>query len=179
MKTAKTKSKDVAVAALVSAFLPYIRKRAVRIESVGLAFDDIVQEGLIGLLNAVDSYDETKGTAFETFAIACIDNRIRSVLRQDARKKNQPLSNYISMSHESYDERIMEVSGSMSPEDFVVLREEVQLLLGRINENLSSFEKDVLALYLEGYSYLAISEILSSNPKSVDNALQRARRKLK
>lgn len=157
--------------------MPYIRKRASRIKSVGLAYDDIVQEGLIGLLSAVDRFEEGRGASFETFAITCIDNRISSALRQDSRRKNRPLNNYTSLFDE---ERVgWKVSVSGSPEDLYILREEVREIMERIRRSLSSFEKDVLSLYLDGYSYLAISELLSSSHKSVDNALQRARRKLK
>lgn len=169
--------KEDAATALVKAFMPYIRKRASRIKSVGLAYDDIVQEGLIGLLSAVDSYEEGRGASFETYAITCIDNRIYTALRQDARKKNRPLNDYTPLSDEEGETRNAPVSES--PEELYILRETVRETIERINRNLSSFEKDVLALYLEGYSYLAISELLSSSPKSVDNALQRARRKLK
>jgi len=157
--------------------MPYIKKRASRIKSVGLAYEDLVQEGLIGLLNAIDRFDETKGAAFETFAITCIDNRILSALRADARKKNQPLNNYISIFDDT--EQPLYTPDSSSPENLVIIREEIKNIQNNIRENLSSFEKKVLALYLDGYSYLAISELLSSSPKSVDNALQRARRKLK
>ncbi len=161
----------------MKAFLPYIRKRASRIKSVGLAYDDIIQEGLIGLLGAVDTFDEERGVSFETYAIACIDNRIYSALRQDSRKKNLPLNSSLSLSEN--EDSSLEVLVTQSLEDLVILREEVSAVLEQIHEDLSSFEKKVLALYLEGYSYLAISELLSSSPKSVDNALQRARRKLK
>ena len=166
-------------AALVRAFMPYIRKRASRVHLVGLAYDDVVQEGLIGLFSAVDGYDSAFGTAFETYAITCIDNHIRSALRREMRKKNIPLNDYYSFSDSGGEQWLAGAEPAISLEDFVIVREEVRDTVKRIHLNLSSFEKDVLALYLEGYSYLAISELLSSTPKSVDNALQRARRKLK
>lgn len=138
--------------------------------------DDIVQEGLIGLLNAIESYNEEKGSSFEAFAIACIDNRIYSALRQMVAKKNVPLVDYVSLS-ENPEEMIS--STLPSSEEIVILREELETVIEKINENLSKFEKKVLELYLEGYSYIAISELLHSSSKSVDNALQRARKKLK
>lgn len=170
-------SREEDATSLVRAFLPYIKKRASRIKSVGLAYDDIIQEGLIGLLDAIDGFDDSKGASFEAFALVCIDNRIYSALRQNARQKHMPLNNYLSMSNG--DEHRLILPQSSSPEELVILREEIGSISRHISENLSLFEKRVLSLYLEGYSYLAISELLSSSAKSVDNALQRARKKLK
>lgn len=172
-----TNKRDDAAASLVQTFLPYIKKRASRIKSMGLAFDDLVQEGLIGLLDAIDGFDETVGIPFDTYAITCIDNRVYSALRKDARKKNYPLNNYISISHDEELPAFARVESS--PENLMVLREEISRIKQSIRENLSSYERQALSLYLEGYSYLAISEFLSSTPKSVDNALQRARKKIK
>ena len=157
--------------------MPYINRRASRIKAVGMMHDDLVQEGLIGLLDAIDGYDEERGTSFEAFAIRCIDNRIYSALRQAARKKNTPLNDYLSLSDES--DKLQISQDIPSPEEIVILQEELNYLLTLIREDLSTFEKKVLALYLEGYSYMAISEMLATSSKSVDNALQRARKKLK
>jgi len=175
LNTKRHVSHEEDASSLVKAFMPYIKKRASRIRSVGLAYDDIVQEGLIGLLDAIDGYDDSRG-AFEAFALVCIDNRIYAALRHNARKKNLPLNDYLSIS--DGDDRL-DLPQASSPEELVILREEVGSVYRHIRENLSSFEKSVLSLYLEGYSYLAISEMLSSSAKSVDNALQRARKKLK
>jgi len=142
--------------------------------------EDVVQEGLVGLLDAIDGYDEERGSSFEAFAISCIDNRIFSVLRQLAAKKNAPLNDYLSLSEDQEEVySLFNLPASPSPEDIVILREELATTFTMIKENLSEFEKKVLALYLEGYSYIAISELLSTSSKSVDNALQRARKKLR
>ena len=172
--------KNTTFSVLVKSFMPYINKRASRIRLVGMMYEDIVQEGLIGLLDAIEGYDEERGASFETFAITCIDNRIHSALRQAAAKKNTPLVDYLSLSEnteEGYSS--LNLPEELSPEEIVILREELGLVFTMIKENLSEFEKKVLSLYLDGYSYIAISELLHTSSKSVDNALQRARKKLK
>ncbi|MCL1830877.1 MAG: sigma-70 family RNA polymerase sigma factor [Oscillospiraceae bacterium] len=173
-------NKNITFTSLVKVFMPYINKRASRIRLVGVMHEDIVQEGLIGLLNAIEAYDETRGSSFESFAISCIDNRIISALRQAATKSNAPFTDYMSLSeHEEEIYSFFDLPHQPSPEDVVIMKEELAAVLSMINENLSIFEKKVLALYLEGYSYIAIGEILHTSTKSIDNALQRARKKLK
>ena len=172
--------KKQAFSGLVKIFMPYIQKRASRISLIGMAHDDIVQEGLIGLFDAIEGYDEGKGASFETFAIVCIDNRIYSAFRQAAAKKNALFSDYLSLSEGGDDVYTFPRLPSIpSPEEIVILREELNAALAVVNENLSAFEKRVLGLYLEGYGYIAIAELLHISPKSVDNALQRARKKIK
>jgi len=172
--------KNTSFAILVRAFMPYINKRASRIQLVGIMQDDIIQEGLIGLLDAIDGYDKDRGSSFEAFAISCIDNRINSALRQALAKKNTPLADYLSFSEESEEAfSHFNLPIQPSPEEIVILREELSTTIKMIKDNLSEFEKKVLSLYLEGYSYIAISEILHTSSKSVDNAIQRARKKLK
>ncbi len=160
------------IEALVASFLPYIRSRAARIRSVGIDGDDIVQEGLIGLVRAFDTYDPQGGASFSTYAIACIDNGIASALRRATRRKDQPLNSSVPLSDE--------LPGfARDPQDLAIRRAELEGLAERIRQDLSSLEKRVLGLYLEGYSYSAMAEKLETTEKAVDNALQRARRKLK
>lgn len=155
--------------------MPYIQKRANSISIAGLDADDLVQEGLIGLFRAVESYDAAQGASFSTYAITCINNSITSAVKQAARKKHLPLSGYISLDEEDTGM----VSGGATPEELTIANEAYAALQTKINDNLSDFERDVLALYLEGYDYLAVAKRLDTTPKSVDNALQRARKKLK
>ena len=180
METDATYRKNNAFSSLVKVFMPYIHKRASRIKLVGMMHEDIVQEGLIGLLDAIDRYDEAKGSSFEAFAITCIDNRIFTALRQSAAKKNSPFYDYLSLSEDPEEiQSTFNMPVIPSAEEIVVLREDLAAAITMINENLSEFEKKVLALYLEGYSYIAISELLHTSSKSVDNALARARKKLR
>lgn len=176
LEAAKPRESDN-LAGLVANFMPYIRKRANRIKSLGLDADDIVQEGLIGLLGAVSAYSPDAGASFETFAITCIDNSINSALRAAARKKNAPLNSSVSLDADAEPGSLL--PRQPSAEDIAILREEYADVVRRINDELSAFERDVLALYLEGYSYGAMAEQLGTTPKAVDNALWRARQKLK
>ena len=164
--------REGSIETLVASFLPYIRSRAARIRSVGLDGDDSVQEGLIGLLRAFDTYDEAGGASFSTYAITCIDNGISSALRRTSREKDQPLNSSVPLSDD--------LPGFVrSPEDLAIRRVELEKLAERVRQDLTDLERKVLGLYLEGYSYHAMAEKLNATEKTVDNALQRARRKLK
>ena len=174
MSTIQHPKGDGAIESVVAAFLPYIRGRAARIRSIGLDGDDIVQEGLIGLLRAIETYDPEKGSAFNTYAISCIDNGIGSALRRASRKKNQLLNQSVELTDEQPAPTL-----SQDPEAMAIRRAELEEIAGRIQSDLSVLERQVLSLYLEGYSYSAMAEMLHATEKAVDNALQRARRKLK
>ena len=166
---------DSSLARQIAAYMPYIQKKAYLIKMAGLEKDDLVQEGLIGLFKAIDSYDKQLGTAFSTYAITCINNCINSAVKQAARKKHLPLNGYLSLSTQDG----IELKDECSLEDIAISKEEYDALQKKINDDLSDFERDVLALYLRGYDYTALAERLDTTAKSVDNALQRARKKLK
>jgi len=166
---------EMRFASLVNMFLPYIRRRVASLPVVGMESDDLIQEGLVGLCDAVYGYREGE-TAFGGYARVCIDNRINSALRSAARQKNTPLADYASLDDESIRSELI---SDYSVENSAAAREELWQLLQTIDSSLSRFEKNVLLLHIEGYSYRSIASVLRSNPKSVDNALQRARRKLK
>lgn len=136
--------------------------------------EDIVQEGMIGLLAAVKSYDSTKGASFRTYARICIENAIHSALRKYYRLKDIPVQNVI----EYQEEEIPLDSGFDSAEDTYIAQESVSLLTKVLQQNLSDFENEVLRLHIVGCSYDEIAKRLSKTPKAIDNALQRARRKI-
>ncbi len=166
---------EASLARLTTAFMPYIQKKARTFKAAGIEHDDLEQEGLIALYNAIESFNESYGTAFSTYAITCINNRMVSAVKQAARKKHLPLNGYLSLS----DDDTANLIGGYSPEDLAIALEGYNNLQNRINDNLSDFEREVLSLYLEGYDYLAVAKRLNASPKSVDNALQRARKKLR
>jgi len=171
-----SRNTDAILSVVMTTFLPHIRRRASAAKSAGIESDDIVQEGLIGIYDAIESYSESGGAGFSTYAFKCIDNRINSAFRAASRLKHLPLVDYASLS----DENIENAAGcDYSPEDIAVVRDDCRLLIETIENSLSRFEKNVLLLHLEGYGYQVIADALASTPKSVDNALQRARRKLK
>ncbi len=136
---------------------------------VGGDSEDLIQEGMLGLLDAIRQFDPQRDASFRTFAEVCVRNRLRSAVRADARSKNQPLNFSVSL-----DEAQGESAPPLSPEEMMIDRESRQERLAR----LSPFENQVLGLYLTGVSYEDIGQRLQKSAKSVDNAVQRIRRKL-
>lgn len=165
-----------AMAALVASMLPLIRKTASVSPSPVVDCDDLVQEGLIGLLSAVRTFDSKKETTFRTYAKVCISNSIRSAVRKTKNGKDIPNSSIVPI-----DEASSLCSDPLcDPQNLIVENEEAQRLLLNMDKRLSKTERNVLRLYLFGDSYSVISEKLSlSGEKAVDNALQRIRKKLK
>lgn len=143
--------------------------------------DDLIQEGMMGLMKAVREFDGSKETSFRTFAEVCIRNRMFSALRAAAREKHSPLNQSISIETPFFDSSsYATVSGhapSLNPEELMILRENRERDFVRINQQLSSLEKRVLSLYLDGMTCGEIAEVLHKPPKSVENAVQRIRRK--
>lgn len=136
--------------------------------------DDLIQEGLIGLLAAIKSFDNGKGAAFKTYANICINNSIQTALRKFNRQKDIPIQNVV----EYNEDQIPEYSGSLSAEDLFIAQESVSLLTKALRDNLSDFENEVLRLHIVGCSYNEIAQRLCKSPKAIDNALQRVRKKL-
>lgn len=139
----------------------------------GLESDDLYQEGMLGLLSAVYAYDEAKGASFKTFATLAVGRKILSVFKS-ANSKNIPLREYVSL-----DEETDLLSSLPTPEESLIHSEEMDFINGFIENKLSKTEKKVLKLNLLGLSYGEIAEILDCSEKSVDNALQRIRRKFR
>jgi RNA polymerase sporulation-specific sigma factor len=135
--------------------------------------DDLIQEGLIGLLAAIQSYKTDKGTKFVTYASRCINNSIQSALKKFNRMKDVPPSNIVEFEDEAFGTQY-----SLSAEDEYLAKESVSTLTDILYEGLSSFENEVLRLYIVGYSYNEIAEKLGKNAKAIDNAIQRIRKKL-
>ena len=143
--------------------------------------DDLIQEGMMGLMMAVREFDGSKEASFRTFAEVCIRNRMFSALRAASREKHSPLNQSISIEAPFFDSNsYATVSGHVSscdPEELLLLREKAEHDFVRINQQLSSMERSVLSLYLDGLTYGEIARVLKKPPKSVENAVQRIRRK--
>jgi RNA polymerase sporulation-specific sigma factor len=149
---------------------------------IGGDSEDLTQEGMIGLMNAVREYDAEKETSFRTFAEICIRNRLYSVLRAAARDKHSPLNQSVPLDTPFFDSNSY-TSGTSdlaqrSPEDFLIDREHTKSLLSGVRKQLSEFEAKILGYYLDGLSCREIAEAVGKSPKSVDNAVQRIRRKM-
>lgn len=133
--------------------------------------EDLMQEGLLGLLDAIREFDSRQGAAFGTFARVCIQNRLRSAVRSASREKHMALNAAVPWEGQETPEGGL---GPENPEDLVIAREET----ARLGRELSAFEREVLGQYLKGFSYQEIAQTTGKPPKAVDNAVQRIRRKL-
>ena len=149
---------------------------------VGGDSEDLTQEGMVGLIKAVREYDVEKEASFRTFAEICIRNRLYSVLRAASRDKHLPLNQSVPLDTPYFDSNSY-TSGTnnlaqRNPEDFLIDREHTAALLSGVRKQLSEFEAKILGYYLDGLSCREIAETVGKPPKSVDNAVQRIRRKV-
>ena len=142
--------------------------------------EDLIQEGMLGLLSAIREYDAEKGASFKTYAEICIRNRIQSAIRNAARKKHQPLNDGLSL-----DEVLSDESQSLgtqyfqrSPEEQVLARETEKEFITAYSNSLSKLEAQILSLFLRGLSYQEMAMETNKDIKAVDNAVQRIRKKL-
>lgn len=152
---------------------------------IGADKDDIMQEGMIGLYKAIRDYNVNKLTSFRGFAKLCIKRQIITAIKASTRQKHIPLNSYISLNKPIYKEDtevtlldIIEGAKITDPEDLVISEEQVKEIENKMNRVLSDLEIEVLALYIEGESYQEIAEVLDRHVKSIDNALQRVKKKL-
>ena len=155
-------------------YLNYIKKRASALATYGAEADDLAQEGLMALYEALLSFDSKRNIPFGVYASACINNRMVSAVRSAKAGKNDPLRDYSSI----YDSDELLLSYADDPLDVLSGREGFRFLLNEIRLALSEKERKVLSLHLNGYSYADIASFLGIDRKAVDNALARARRKI-
>ena len=149
---------------------------------IGGDSEDLTQEGMVGLIKAVREYDAAKEASFRTFAEICIRSRLYSVLRAAARDKHSPLNQSVPLDTPFLDSNSF-TSGTShlaqrNPEDFLIDREHTAALLAGVRKQWSEFEAKILGYYLDGLSCREIAETVGKPPKSVDNAVQRIRRKV-
>ena len=170
---------------LINKYRNFVRAKARSYFLIGADKVDIVQEGMIGLYKAIRDFKEDKLASFRAFAELCITRQIITAIKTATRQKHIPLNSYVSLDKPIYDEEsdrtLMDVlSGAkvMDPEVLFINQEEFDQIEIQMEELLSDLERKVLALYLEGQSYQEISEELNRHVKSIDNALQRVKRKL-
>jgi len=170
---------------LIHKYQNFVRAKARSYFLVGADREDIIQEGMIGLYKAVRDFKGDKLSSFKAFAELCITRQMITAIKTATRQKHIPLNSYVSLDKPIYDDEsdrtLMDViSGTkaMDPEELIVNREEVDDIEVKMTELLSDLERKVLALYLDGRSYQEISEELNRHVKSIDNALQRVKRKL-
>ena len=167
---------EEAFARLVRRCAPMVRQLATRLCRPPLETEDLAQEGLLGLLSAVRTYDSS-ATSFRTYATTCVRNRILSVVKRTDAARLIPTSELVSISDEM-ETQLMVTGDSEDPAQLIVRKDEEFRLHGRLRELLSPREYDVLMLYIKAYTYEEIAQQMHISVKSVDNALQRVRRKL-
>ena len=165
------------LAQLIVRFLPDIRAKASRYTLAGLEQEDLVQEGLIGLLRAVKSYDSSRSASFATFASRCILFRMLGTVHLFLAQKHLPLNNYLPIDSAQVLAELSDRNGD--PLEAYLKQEEQQLRRQKIKTLLSGLEQETLTLYLNGLSYEEMAQQLGCSTKAVDNALQRVRRKLR
>ena len=154
---------------------------------IGAERDDIVQEGLIGLFKAIKSYKSDMKNSFKSFANMCIERQLITAIKTSNRQKHMPLNSYLSLNISAYDEEESESDTSLmdvidtrlteDPLDMLTKKEYYQTIEDTFDKSLSDFEKKVLNKYINGKSYVQIAQDLDTPVKSIDNAIQRIRKK--
>ena len=172
----------VAEETLVTRYTRLVRTCARPFFLAGGDSEDLIQEGMVALIKAVREFAPDKAATFRTFAEICIRNRLYSVLRASARDKHKALNQSISLDTPDFDSNSY-TSGTSSlaqrdPEDFLIDREHTAALLAGVRKQLSEFEAKILGYYLDGLACREIADTVGKPPKSVDNAVQRIRRKV-
>lgn len=180
------KNGDVpAIEYLINKYKSFVRAKARTYFLIGADREDIIQEGMIGLYKAIRDFREDKLSSFRAFAELCITRQIITAIKTATRQKHIPLNSYVSLNKPIFDEEsdrtLMDVISEeriSDPEEMMINREEFSGIELKMGEILSELEWEVLSLYLQGKSYQEIAEELDRHVKSIDNALQRVKRKL-
>ena len=163
-----------------------VRSKAQAMYILGADTEDLIQEGMIGLFKAVRDYDCGRDASFYTFADLCISRQMYTAVQASRRKKHAPLNTYVSLYGERKEmeegtalQEILSTGQGSDPESLFLDKERMEYLEGEIQRELSTFEKQVLDLYLTGMTYSQIAKVLGKEEKSTDNALQRVKSKMK
>ncbi|WP_246125667.1 RNA polymerase sporulation sigma factor SigH [Alkalicoccus halolimnae] len=170
---------------LINKYKNFVRAKSRSYFLIGADHEDIVQEGMIGLYKAIRDFQGDKLSSFRAFAELCITRQIITAIKTATRQKHIPLNSYISLDKPIYDEEsdrtlldVISGHGVTNPEQLLINQEEFDDIEMKMGELLSELEREVLMQYLDGRSYQEMSEDLKRHVKSIDNALQRVKRKL-
>ncbi len=175
-----------ALSYLMNKYKELVNMKVSKYFMVGAEKEDIVQEGLIGLFKAIKTYKREKNSSFKSFANMCIERQLITAIKSSNRQKHIPLNSYLSLNGSAYDneeENGMELINTIDnkmvedPLETVMKKEYYEQIETSMEKSLSVFEKQVLDGYVKGYSYVTIAKQLDSPVKSVDNAIQRIRKK--
>ena len=170
---------------LISRYENFVKLKSKSYFLIGADKEDIYQEGMIGLYKAIRDFNPEKLTSFRAFAELCITRQIITAIKTATRQKHIPLNTYISLNKPIYEEEsdrtLIDVLSELKitdPEELIIGKEQVEHMEGKMDKVLSDLEKEVLQSYLDGKSYQEIASDLDRQAKSIDNALQRVKRKL-
>ena len=179
------KGDKIALDYIINKYKNFVRVKAKSYFLIGADKEDIIQEGMIGLYKAIRDFDGTKTNSFKCFAEVCITRQIITAIKTATRQKHIPLNSYVSLNKPIYDEEsertlldIISTTIVTDPEELIISKEELRRIESKMNELLSNLELEVLELYLNGKTYQYIADRLNRDVKSIDNALQRVKRKL-
>lgn len=173
---------------IISKYKYLVIRAAKAIYLIGGENDDLIQEGMIGLFKAVRDFDTNQETSFYSFAELCISRQMYTAIKLSQRQKHMPLNTYVSLydiKKSDFDDKQsplieqLEIETNNNPEELFLDKERMQMLVEELNERLSDMERRVLHLHLQGEDYRSIAELLDKSPKSIDNALQRIRQKMR
>lgn len=176
---------DTALEYLINKYRNLVKIIARAYFMIGADKEDIIQEGMIGLYKAIKDYNQNFQAKFYTFAKICITRQVMTAIKSANRKKHQPLNTYLSLNRFMYEENdqvpfieSIENGNIFNPEEIIINKENIAYIEKSIENVLSEFEKSVLYIYLKGKSYSHIAKILNKDEKSIDNAIQRIRKKI-
>ncbi|MEQ8154439.1 MAG: RNA polymerase sporulation sigma factor SigH [Clostridiaceae bacterium] len=170
---------------LISKFQGFVKNKAKSYFLIGADKEDIYQEGMIGLYKAIRDFNPDKLSSFRAFAELCVTRQIITAIKTATRQKHIPLNTYISLNKPVYEEEsertLLDILSGLKitdPEELIISKEEMERIEGEISNSLTELEMVVLSSYLDGKSYQEIACDLDRHAKSIDNALQRVKRKL-
>jgi RNA polymerase sporulation-specific sigma factor len=170
---------------LMNKFKPLVKARSRAYFLIGADSEDIIQEGMIGLYKAVRDYNIERNASFCGFAELCVNRQMITAIKAATRHKHQPLNSYVSLNKPVFDDDsdqtyidLLQEGELLNPEALFIGQENKDFIESQMMKNLSGFETRVLALYLQGRSYFEIAKSLKKPEKSIDNALQRVKKKL-
>lgn len=162
---------------LMTKYYSFVNQLAYKYVSNTLELDDLMQEGFLGLLNAIYTFNPENQTSFKTYAKTCILNKMKNFVKASTTKKSKLLQDAVSIDEQNI--ILLPDNKLNTPENLIIQKEDYLNLIKIIDSELSQFEKKVLSCYLDGLSYLKISSLLNVSKKSIDNAMVRIRQKLK
>lgn len=169
---------------LLNKYRDVVSMKTNRFFIIGAEKEDMIQEGFWGLYKAIQSFDPEKQNSFRTFANLCIERQLITTIKTSNRQKNIPLNSSFSLNSAAYNENedvsvldVLDMKTVEDPLETIIKKEYYKAVENRIDQNLSKFEKDVLHKYIQGQSYTDIASNLDTPVKSIDNAIQRIRKK--